>query len=81
MVIATLNKEMYVDIFRRLRDAIRRKHPLRMENHQLVSLHDSVVYHMPLLVENFLAKKNVTTLEHPPYSPDLSTCFLDCKHH
>jgi transposase len=25
------------------------------------------------LVKDFLAKKKVTTLEHPPYSPDLAT--------
>jgi len=33
----------------------------------------SAAPHMPLLVKNFLAKKNVTTLEHPPYSSDLAT--------
>jgi hypothetical protein len=27
---------------------------------------------MYLLVKDFLAKNNVTTLEHPPYSPDFS---------
>ena len=28
---------------------------------------------MPLLAKNLIVKKNVTTLEHPPYSFDLAT--------
>ena len=35
--IATVNEEIYVDILRRFRDAVRRKHPPKMENHQLIS--------------------------------------------
>jgi hypothetical protein len=37
--------------------------------------------HRLVLVTNFLTKKNVTTLEHPPFSPDLAAAdfylFLD----
>jgi hypothetical protein len=33
----TVNKEMYSDIFHHLRIAVRRKHPQKIENQQLVS--------------------------------------------
>ncbi len=34
-------------------------------------LHDNAPLHNALLIRQFLAKKNVTMLHHPPYSPDL----------
>jgi len=34
--------------------------------------HDNAPAHPSVLVKDFLAKNNVTTLEHPPYSPDLA---------
>jgi transposase len=35
-------------------------------------LHDTAPAHWSVLIKEFLAKSNVTTLEHPPYSPDLA---------
>jgi transposase len=61
-----VTKEVYIDILRRLRDVARRKRAEKMEN-----LHDNAPTHRSILVKDFLAKNNVTTLEHPPYSPDL----------
>jgi transposase len=43
-----------------------------MEIQQLVSPSRQVPTYGPVLVKDFLAKNNVTTLEHPPYSPDFS---------
>jgi histone-lysine N-methyltransferase SETMAR len=68
----TVNKELYVEILRRLRDAIRRKRPEKWAANNWVLLHDNAPAHRSLLVGNYLAKNNVTTLEHPPYSPDLA---------
>jgi hypothetical protein len=42
-----------------------------MENQQLVSFHNAPA-HRSVLVTDFLAKNNVTTLECPPNSPDLA---------
>ena len=61
-----MTKEVYIGILRRLRDVARRKRAEKMEN-----LHDNAPTHRSILVKDFLAKNNVTTLEHPPYSPDL----------
>jgi len=36
-------------------------------------LHDNAPAHRLVLVMDFLAKNNVTTLEHPPYSFDLAS--------
>jgi len=36
-------------------------------------LHASAQAYRSVLVKNFLTKNNVTTLEHSPYSPDLSS--------
>jgi hypothetical protein len=35
--------------------------------------HTSAPAYRSVLVKNFSAKDNVTTLEHPPYSPDLAS--------
>jgi len=35
---------------------------------------DNTPAHNVLFVKQFLANKNITVLEHPPYSPDLAPC-------
>jgi len=41
-------------------------------------LNDNAPAHRSVLVKDFLTKNNVTTLEHPPHSPDLAAtdCYL-----
>ena len=65
-----MNKETYINILRRLRAAVRRKRPEKWRTSSSVLLHDNGPAHQSLLVRDFLAKNNVTTLQHPPYSPD-----------
>jgi len=47
--------------------------------------HDSAPSHTSFAVRGFLAQHNITTLPHPPYSPDLAPCdcflFPKLKHH
>jgi hypothetical protein len=62
--IATVNKEMYIDILRRLRDAVRRKRPEKWRTNSWFLLHENALAHRSVLVTDFLAKSNVTTLEH-----------------
>jgi len=62
---------MYIDILRRLRDAVRRKCPPKLRINSWFLFHDNAPAHRSILVKDFVAKNNVTTLEHPPYSPDL----------
>jgi len=63
---------MYTDILRRPSDAVRRKCPEKWRTKSWRFLHDNAPAHRPFLAKDFLAKNNVTTLEHPPYSPDLA---------
>jgi len=43
-----------------------------METNSWVFLHDNTPAHRPVLFKDFLAKIKVTTMEHPPYSPNLA---------
>jgi len=60
-----MNKEMYIDILRRPMDVIRRKSPEKWRTSIWFLLHDSAPVHRSVLVKDFLAKNNVTTLQHP----------------
>ena len=60
-----MNKEMYIDILRRLRDAVRRKRPEKWRTDSWFLLHDNASAHRSVLVKDFLAKNSVTTSQHP----------------
>jgi len=74
-----VNKEMYNDILRRLSDVVRRKRPENWRTNVWFLLHHNAPAHRSVLVKDFLAKNNVTTLEHPPYSPDWLQLFFTCS--
>jgi hypothetical protein len=61
-----VDKETYSDVLRRHMDAVRRK-----KNQQMVSPSRQCSGTPVDLGKGFLAKDNVTTLEHSPCSPDL----------
>jgi len=63
---------LYIYILRRPRDAVRRKRPQKWKTNSCFLLHDNAAAHRSILVKNFLANNNVTTLQHTPYSPDLT---------
>ena len=44
----------------------------KIDNQPSVLLRDNAPAHRPVLVNDFLAKNNMTALEHPPLSPDLA---------
>jgi hypothetical protein len=62
---------MFTDIIRCLRYAVRRKCPEKWRTNSWFLLHINAPAHRSVLVKDFLAQNNVTTLEHPPYCPDL----------
>jgi transposase len=63
---------MYIDILRRVRDAVRRKRPEKWRTNSWCLLHNNAPAYRSLFVKDFLAKNSVTTLELPPYSPDMT---------
>ena len=67
------DKEMCMDILRRLRDAVRRKRPEKWRTNSCFLLHHNAPAHRSVLVMDFLTKNNVATLEHPPCNRDLAS--------
>jgi len=78
-----MNKEMHIAVLRRLRNAVRRKLPEKWKtNNSWFPVHDNAPAHRPVLVKDFLAKKNMT-MQHLPYSQLqlIFTCSLDRNQH
>ena len=67
---------MYIDTPRRLRDTVRRKRHKKWRTSSWFPLHDNAPAHRSILVMDFLAKNDLTTLQHPTYIPDLAAAAL-----
>ena len=76
-----VNKEMYTDLIHRLTDAVIKQPPAKWRNVCLFIFHDNAPVHRSVLVKDFLTKSNDTALEHPPYSPDMSSADFICSLH
>jgi len=70
----TVNKEYYLEVMRRLREAIRRKRPELWQNNSWILHHDNAPAYTSLLVRDFLAKSKTNMLPQSPYSPDMAPC-------
>lgn len=68
----TVTGEFYVGVMRRLLDRITRVRPQYREQGSWRLLHDNAPAHNSRVVKEFLAKRSVVILQHPPYSPDLA---------
>ena len=73
-----MNKEMFIDILRRLRHADRRKRPKKLSTNCWFLRHDNAPEHLSILVKYLLAKNKGTALEHLPHSSDLAAaeCYV-----
>ena len=69
----TVNQQYYIEVLTKLREHVRRKWPELWRNEWILH-QDNAPAHNTLSVKKFLANKNITVLEHPPYSPDLTSC-------
>ncbi|KAF6302991.1 hypothetical protein mRhiFer1_008728 [Rhinolophus ferrumequinum] len=75
----TVKQVHYLEVLKRLREKVRQ--PELFANKSWLLHHDIAPAHMALSVREFLASKQITVLEHSPYSPDLapSDFFLYLK--
>lgn len=73
----TVNAIFYKTVLERLVKRVARARPDIVDRWRLH--HDNAPAHTALLMKDFLAKKNVATLPHPPYSPDLSPLLFVSK--
>ena len=67
-------KEYYVEVLKRLRDAVRRKRPRFWSSGDWLLHHDNAPAHSSNFVQQFLAKRKIVQLRQPPYSPDIAPC-------
>ena len=75
----TVNQHVYKEILcRLLRSMHKKRHKLWQDNAWLLH-QDNTPAHNVLSIHQFLAERNVTMLDHPPYSPDLAPCDFLCS--
>ena len=63
----TVNKEYYLDVLRRLCNAVRQKRPTKWSSGDWSLHHNNAPPHTAQLVQSFLAKHGIPQLRHPPY--------------
>ena len=68
----TVNQVYYLEVLKRLREKLRRKQPELFASNSCILHQDNAPAHTALSVRAFLATKQITVLEHPVYSPDLT---------
>jgi len=68
----TVNHAFYKDVLEWLRKRVQRVR--RDIADDWVLQHDNAPVHTALSIWEFLTKKNIPVLPHPPYSPDLAPC-------
>ena len=75
----TVNKEFYKEVLKRLLARMRRIREQLYDSGDWFLLHDNAPVHSSILVQQYLAKRGVTCLSHPPYSPDLAPQTIFCS--
>ena len=70
----TINTEYYVEVLKRLRDAMRRKRPCFWSSGDWLLHHNNALAHSLNIMQQFLAKDKVVQLRQPPYNPDIAPC-------
>ena len=69
-----VNKEYYLGVMRRLREAIRQKRPDLRANNSWILHHDNAPSHNANVIREHLAKNERNTIQQPPNLPDLTPC-------
>jgi len=69
----TVNQQYYIEVLTKLHERVRWKQ-LELWRNGWILHQDNAPAHNTLSVKQFLANKNITVLEHPPYSPHLAPC-------
>jgi len=73
----TVNQQFYLEVLKRLRDAVRRKRSNLWQSGEWLLHHDNAPAHTASSVRQFLTKNRIT-VPHPPYSPDLAPRDFSC---
>jgi hypothetical protein len=68
-----VNRQCYLEILAKLHEAVHRRRPELCPDAWILH-NDNALVHNALAVREFLAKKSIMKLDHPPYLPDLASC-------
>jgi histone-lysine N-methyltransferase SETMAR len=71
----TLSESFHLSVLDRLWKRIRRVQPEYSAPGIWFLLHDNAPGYLAVAVQEFLARKQVCILHHPPYSPELYPCY------
>jgi histone-lysine N-methyltransferase SETMAR len=69
---AIVNQAFYVEVLKRLIDAMKHKQGELWRDHSLILHHDNATAHSSFQVSQILAGKGISTMNHPPHSPELT---------
>jgi hypothetical protein len=64
----------YCDVWRRLRENVRRRRPELWREQTWLIHHDNAPSHTSVVTGQFLAKHKIIVIPHAPYSPDFAPC-------
>jgi len=71
-----MNKEYYLEVQCRLRDAVRCKRLDLWAAGKWQQHHDNTPAHSSQLIQTFVAKHNIPMVRQAPYSPDMAPCYF-----
>jgi len=74
-----INKEYYLEVLRRLRNAVRCKRPDLWAAGTWQLHHDNAPAHSSQLIQTFLAKHNIHVVRQTPYSPTWLLAIFGCS--
>ena len=69
-----INNEYYLEVLRRLHDAVQHKRPDLWAAGTWQLHRDNAPAHSSQLIQTFLAKHNIPVVRQAPYSPDMAPC-------
>ena len=70
----TINKEFYKRVLQCLHNAVHRHCPEKWHSGNWILHHDNAPAHRAVTTNKFLAKHKLSSLPHPPSSPDFAPC-------
>ena len=68
----TINKDFYLEVLKRLINAVQMKRPEAWKNKTWMLHHDNAPAHTSIPIRELLTKHETTLVPKPPYSPDLT---------
>jgi histone-lysine N-methyltransferase SETMAR len=78
----TVNQTFYVEVLKKLTDAVRRKREELRRDRSFILQHHNASACPSFRMSQFLAGKGISAMDHPPYSPDLAPadfCFQNSR--